>query len=120
MKQFQIINAYQTLETLAENEFLTELDQWAVYKVRKMLKHHIEFQNERETSIREKFMEYTDENGNLQGDKAKEYLEDIQKLNNLDVELEEFEKPKIKLVKGITCKIMEPLEDFIEFTSPAE
>lgn len=120
MKQYYIIEAYQNLEKLSENEALTDFDQWHIYKLRKLLRPHVEFQGERENMLREKYKPYANDEGMLSGDKAKEFTEEIQSLNSLDAEVESFEKPKIKLVKGITCKTIEALEDFIEFTEPAE
>lgn len=120
MKQYQIINAYNTLEKLSENENLTDFDQWRIYKLRKTLRSHAEFQQERETALREKYIPYANEDGNLDNEKSQEYIKEIQQLSQIDVELDPFDKPQIKIVKGITCKIMEQLEDFIEFTSPVE
>lgn len=120
MKQYKIINAYQILEKLSENENLTDFDQWEIYKLRKFLRPHFDFQSEREDSIRQKFKDDIDEQGNIHGEKAAAFLKDMQELSNMDIEIEERTKPQIKLVKGITCKIIEPLEDFIEFTEPAE
>ena len=120
MRQHQIITAYRTLETLSDNEFLTETDQWNLYKLRKLLKPHFDFQAEREESIREKYQDNINSDGTIEGKPAELFLKDMQAIQNLDVELEEFTKPKIKMVKGITFKTIEPLEDFIEFLPPAE
>lgn len=120
MKQYQIIDAYKTLETLADNENLNELDQWKIYTLRKILRPHIDFQQEREQAIQEKYRQFADDKGMLTQEKGMEYGNELQALLQLDVDLPEFNKPTIKAVKGITCKIMEPLEDFIEFTEPAE
>ena len=120
MKQYQIINAYKNLETLSENENLTDLDQWKLYKLRKTLRPHVDFQVERETAIREKYVPYANENGIIEGEHVQEYMNELQDLSQIEVEIEEFTKPKIKMAKGMTLKIVEPLEDFIEFTEPAE
>lgn len=120
MKQFKIVNAYQTLEQLASNENLTEKEQWDIYKLRKALRPHIEFRDERVAAIQEKYRDDIDEQGNIHGEQAVKYLNEIQAVNNLDIELEELSKPKVKFAKGMNCKITEPLEDFIEFTEPAE
>ena len=120
MKQYKIINAFKALETLSDNENLTDFDQWHIYKLRKLLRPHIEFQQEREAAIQEKYQQYADDKGMLKDEKAQEFMKELQTLTQLDVEMEEFKKPQIKIVKGITCKIIEPLEDFIEFTEPTE
>ena len=120
MKQYQIINAFKALETLSDNENLTDFDQWHIYKLRKMLRPHIEFQQEREAAIQEKYKGFADDKGMLKDEKAQEYLKELQALTQLDVDIEEFTKPQIKIAKGMTCKIIEPLEDFIEFTEPME
>lgn len=120
MKQFQLVNAYKDLEKLSENENISDFNQWEIYKLRKMLRPHIDFQTEREKVLLEKYRPYADAEGNLDNEKSAEYIKELQDLSQMEVEVESFIKPSIKIVKGITCKIMEPLEDFIEFTSPAE
>lgn len=119
MKQYQIINAYQAAEKLADCE-LDAKEQWDIYKLRQFLRPHIEFRKEQEEKLVKKYIEFADESGNLNGMKAVEYHNDLNGLNNLDVEMENREKIKIRFAKGITCKISEPLENFIEFTPPDE
>lgn len=120
MKQYQITNAYRDLEKLSENEFLTDKNQWEIYKLRKQLRSHVEFQQERENAIREKYMAFANDKGILEGEKSLEYVKEMQDLSQLDVEIENFTKPTIKTVKGVTCKTIEALEDFVEFTEPEE
>lgn len=120
MKQIQLVNAYRDLEKLSENENLSDFNQWEIYKLRKLLRPHIDFQNERENAILEKYRPYADAEGNLDSEKSAEYIKEIKSLAQMEIEIESFVKPEIKIVKGMTCKTMEPLEDFIEFTSPAE
>lgn len=120
MKQYQISNAYQSIEKISDNENLTSIDQWKLYKLRKVLRPHIEFQEERKQAILKKFKPYANEDGVLEGEKMQEYVNEIQDMLNLDVEIESFTKPTICLVKGITCIQIEQLEDFIEFTEPVE
>lgn len=117
MKQSKIIDAYNMSTTLSECE-ITDIEQWEVYKLRKILRPHVEFQQEREMAIKEKYIPFADEKGALRKDKVQDYINEINSIGNLDVELEEFSKPKIKITKGITCKIIEPLEDFVEFLPP--
>ncbi len=119
MKQFKILNAYRTLEVLSENELLTETEQWKLYKLRKLLKPHIDFQSEREDAVREKYRDNIKPDGRIEGKPAELFLKDMQAIQNLEVELEEFTRPQVKMVKGITLKTIEPLEDFIEFLPPA-
>ena len=120
MKQIQLVNAHKDLEKLSENENLSDINQWEIYKLRKMLRPHMDFQDERENAILEKYRVFADKEGNLDSKKSAEYIKEIQDLAQMEIEIEPFVKPKIKIVKGMTCKTMEPLEDFIEFTSPAE
>lgn len=120
MKQHQAINAYNMLEKLSENEHLSAAAQWEIYKLRKLLRPRVEFQQEREEAIREKYRPFANEQGTLEGEKSLEFMKELQALSYLDAEIEPFERPKIETVQGITCKTMEPLEEFIEFTRPAE
>lgn len=117
MKQSKIINSYKVMESLADIQDLSEQEQWAIYQLRKMLRSHFEFQLEREEALREKYREFADEAGHLKGEKADEYINSLNDIGNMDIELKEFEKPKIRLVKGITFMTAESLEDFIEFIS---
>ena len=120
MKLSKIINAYRTLEILSDIEALTQNDQWNIYKLRSKLRTHIEFEQEQEKKIREKYIPFANEKGELNSEDTVKYMADMQKLVDMDVEIEEFTKPTIHFVKGINCKITDPLEDFIEFTEPAE
>lgn len=119
MKQYKIILAYKATALLSECE-LSEKEQWELYKLRKILRSHYEFQEQRENAVREKYASFIDENGMISGEKAQEFAKDINAIGELEVEIEDFIKPEIKIVKGITYKIIEPLEDFIEFLPPAE
>ena len=119
MKQYKIIIAYKATELLSECD-LTEKEQWDLYKLRKILRSHYDFQQQREDAVREKYASFIDEKGMLQGEKAQEFAKDINAIGDLEVEIEEFVKPEIRIIKGITYKIIEPLEDFIDFLPPAE
>lgn len=114
MKQSKIINAYKDMEQLATISSLTDQEQWQLYKLRKILRPHHEFQQERENAILEKYKPYADENGNIKGDILNEYIQEMNDLNNMDVELEDFEKPSIPN-RNINFLLMEKLEDFINF-----
>ena len=120
MKLYQIINAFKTLEQLSDNEHLTDKDQWNIYKLRNHLKTHVDFEKEREEAIRQKFLPLANEEGRLSPSDTAKYANELNDLANMDVDVEEFKKPEIKFVKGITCKITDPLEGFVEFLPPDE
>ena len=115
MKQSKIINSYKIMETLANIQDLSQDEQWAIYQLRKMLRSHFEFQIEREEAIREKYVPLADKDGNLSAEDAKEYFKEMEDLGNLEIEMPEVIKPKIRLVKGISFLTAEQLEDFIDF-----
>ena len=115
MKQIQIITAYNKMESLADNKNLSKENQWALYKLRKALKPHFDFQIEQEEGIRDKYLPFVNEQQMLPPDKTQEYLKELDELGNLEIEMEDFEKVKIPLVDGINFKMMEELENFIEF-----
>ena len=119
MKQSKIIEAFNASALLSECE-ISEKEQWELYKLRKILRSHYEFQQQREDAVREKYSSFTNDKGMISGEKAQEFLKDINAIGDLDVEIKEFEKPQITMVKGITCKIIEPLEEFVDFLPPAE
>ena len=119
MKQYKIIEAFKASALLSECG-ISEKEQWELYKLRKILRSHYEFQQQREDAVREKYSSFMDDKGMITGEKAQEFVKDINAIGHLDVEIEEFEKPQIVMTKGITCKIIEPLEDFVEFLPPAE
>lgn len=119
MKQSKIISTYNTLSQLADFDF-SENEQWEIYKLRKFLRPHFDYQQEREDALREKYSGDIDEEGMIKGEAAQSFMKDMNAIANLEIELEEFEKPKLHVVKGVTCKLIEPLEDFVEFLPPAE
>ena len=114
MKQYKIIAAYNAAEKLSEFE-ITEKEQWEIYQLRKALRSHYDFQVEREEDLKKRYAKFADSQGNLDEEKANEVMQELNKIGNLDIELSEIRKPKIKLVSGINCKMMETLEDFVEF-----
>lgn len=119
MTQSKLIKAYKAMESLALVDELTAKEQWEIYNVRKKIRPHYEFQIERENAIREKYAEYADGDGELVGDKAEEFINEINELLNMEVDMESDKKPQIRFVKGINFITAESLEDFIEFV-PAE
>ena len=114
MKQYKIIQLYNATEKLAGIEGFTPNEQWQIYTLRKALRPHIEFQQEREKALAEKYTPYADENGTLKGEPFKNYAKEKAELNNLDVECE-YERIALPLLKGITFQDIEALEDIIEF-----
>ena len=114
MKQAKIIKAYKDMEELASNTHLSDMEQWDLYQLRKVLRPHYGFQQEREDAIREKYAEYIDEQGNIKGEPAQRFIKEFNDLGDMEVEMEEFTKPRIRNA-GINFKTMEALEDFIEF-----
>lgn len=114
MKHYQIIDAYTKLEQLSTiNDFHTE-EHKKLFMLRKQLRPHVEFHNERIAALGEKYKPVADENGVLRGEEYKKYMEEINELNNSEVE-EKFEKITLPVVEGITFLMMEELEDFIDF-----
>lgn len=118
MKQFKINNAYKKMEALAENGELSQLEQWKLYKLRKTLKPHVDFFAEQEGVINDKYREFIDEKGMIHGEPALKYATEIGELNNLDVDMDNFQKPEIRFVGGISFKTAEELEEFIDFIPP--
>lgn len=119
MKQSKIIAAFNATTQLSELEF-SETEQWKIYKLRKFLRPHYDFQVEREQAIQQKYIDYIDEDGTIKGEEAKQFLKEINDIGDLEIELEDFTKTELHVVKGVTFKLIEPLEDFIEFVPPAE
>lgn len=115
MKQSKIIDAYNAIEMLSKNTELNEQEQWRLYQVRKLLRPHIEFQLEREDALKEKYKDYIDNEGKIAVEKAMEWNHDINKLMNMDVDINVTDKPIIRFVKGVTCIVAEALDDFVEF-----
>ena len=120
MTQSQIINAYKTLPELSEISGISKKEQWELYKLRNVLKTHFEFQVEQENKIREKYSEYADKDGNLFGEYAERFVNDMKEIADLEVELGEFDKPKIRIQDGMTLKMIDPLDNFVEFLQPEE
>jgi hypothetical protein len=117
MKQFDIIKAYKTLETLADNKNFNGKEQWDLYNLRKELRSHAEFQEEREKALYDKYISFADDKGQISGKPYADYLKDLEELNSMEIELD-IDKLSIRFVDGMSFKDAEPLEDFIEFTMP--
>ena len=114
MKLHKIITAYSEMEKLAGNINLSDQSQWELFKLRKLMRQHVEFHTEREEAIKEKYIKFADDKGNIYGDKLDGYINETTELNNMDVEFD-FVKPVVPHA-GINFLTMEKLEDFIDFT----
>ena len=114
MKQFKIIQAFKATEDLVKVEDFSANDQWQIYTLRKNLRPHIEFQQEREKALADKYIKFADDKGNITGQHYIDYLKEQQELNNIDVEYN-HEPITLSLVKGITFKTIEALEEFVDF-----
>ena len=115
MKQINIVQAYNDLKQLANVEGYQEKEQWKLYQLRKKLKPHIDFQQERERIIYDKYREYADQDGMIKGQKYIDLMQEKEDLNNMEIDLS-VEKISLPLVKGINFITIEALEDFIDFT----
>lgn len=118
MKQYQLIKAYKATEELSHNNKLPADVLWGIYKLRKLLSPHVDFQKEREEDLKKKYTEFADEEGNITGHHYTDYINDLVEIANIDKEIDLQEKIKLTIVDdlGISIEMMEDLEDFIEFT----
>lgn len=114
MKQFKIIEAYKTTEAMANIDDIPASSQWKIYKLRKMLRPHVEFQDERMNAINQKYLRFADENNEIKGEPFLNYKKEIEELGNLEIELEDL-PISMPLAKGINFKQIEALEGFIDF-----
>ena len=122
MKQPTIIKAYKTIQKY-ENERLPMKVSYALHKTRVLLQAQWDFQGERERALIEKYnpkftedgMQFKDE------DEAKRFAEEFQaelkELEDLDVDLGEFTKPRAPLSDDVQISVddIAALEPFIEF-----
>ena len=115
MKLNKIISAYEATEALANVSGLSKDDQWAIFKLRKSLRTHKDFKEEREEKIREKFIPYADSTGTLTGQPYSDYVKEVTELYNMEVDYKPDEETILPLVDGINFKQMEALEDFVTF-----
>jgi len=117
MTNYMINEVYNVTEKLSENKELSDSVLWCLYKLRKDLRIHIDFYKEREQDIKNKYMSYVDENGQIHGETMSQYLNEIKELNNMDKDVSNISKYTINIkdIHGITIHDMESLESFIEF-----
>ena len=114
MKQSKIIQAYKATEELANITSFTTKDQWQIYTLRKALRPHVEFQQEREKALAEKYAKYADDKGVISGQRYIDYTKELAELGQMDVELD-VNPIKLTLAEGVTFKTIEALEGFVEF-----
>lgn len=119
MKQSTIIKAYSAAESIAENAKLNDINLWRLYKLRKALLPHHEFEMEREAAIRQKYVPLADDDGMISGETYKAFLKELNDLGDIEKEVE-IERFKIPVAEGMTIAQMEALDPFVEFTEPAE
>ena len=119
MKQADIIKAYNAAEGIAETAKLNDMELWRIYRLRKALLPHIEFGQERDTAIRQKYTPYADEKGMISGETYKAFLAEMNALGELEVDVE-AERFPLRVAEGMTIAQMEALDPFVEFTEPAE
>ena len=116
MKQYKIINAYQFIESLSNNDKFSCDILWELFQLKKKLQPHVDFFNERTEAIRTKYIPLADENGQLTGEPLQDYVTELNELNAMEKDID-IEKFTVKLgdIPGLTLKMMESLEDFIDF-----
>lgn len=119
MTNYMINEVYSATEKLSENKELSDSVLWCLYKLRKDLRIHVDFYKEREQDIKDKYISYVDENGQIHGEIMNQYLHELEDLNNMDKDVSNITKYTISLkdINGITVHDMESLEAFIEFTN---
>ena len=119
MTNFEINNIYTVTEKLSEKDQFSDSVLWCLFKLRKDLREHVEFYNERLKSIQDKYVSYADENGQIHGEVMDKYINDVKELGLMDKDISNVAKYdiSIKEFKGITVHDMESLEPFINFTN---
>lgn len=117
IKQSKLIMAYKATEKLADKPALDEQALWALYGIRRKLRPNAEYQSERENAIRQKYVPYANENGEISGQRYSEFLDELNAVGELDVDLGEITKIDIPFSKelGLTLHDIEALEDFVNF-----
>ena len=117
MKQSKIIEAYKMLDSFSDNSTLSYSVLWDLYQLKKSLQIHMDFFNSQLELIRNKYISFADENGNISGEPYQNYLNDIAQLGDMDKDVSSILKPTIKLSEfpGITMKTMDAIGDFVNF-----
>ncbi len=123
MKQIDIVKAFHVLEKYAQTQLPLKVS-YAFYKVKTIIKDQVEFQNNKEREIFEKYKPKTNDDGSFKFESAeqaeefaKEFDSKITEVTEMDVDLGEFKKPRIPIdqLVDVSVEDIEALEPFIEF-----
>lgn len=123
MKQIDIVKAYHVLEKYAQIQLPLKVS-YAFYKVKTIIKDQVEFQNNKEREIFEKYKPKTNDDGSFKFESAeqaeefaREFDSKITEVTEMDVDLGEFKKPRIPIdqLVDVSVEDIEALEPFIEF-----
>lgn len=124
MKQKDIITAYQAIMSFSANEknkknASLKLN-YGLFKIRKMLEPHYEFQGEQEKKIFQELNPVRTDDGNLDfgtSEKRDTFIQKMQELTDMEVDLGEFVKPVVSLNEDVTFTLdeIQALEEFIDF-----
>ena len=117
MKQINIINAYNALESLSDIKDFHAKEQWALYSLRKELRSFVDFYKERMNVLTNKYKEFADDQGVITGQPYIDYMNEKDELDNMEIE-QEINKIQLPIVDGITFLTIESLDDFITFKEP--
>jgi len=123
MKHSQIVKAYLALDRMSSNEMPLALG-YQLFKIRKLLKPQWDFQREHLATMLKKYNPTELMDGTYkfktpeEGEKcAIELNAELEKMNNMDVELADFKRPTIHLDTDIKISIedIDALSDFVNF-----
>lgn len=124
MKQKDIIIAYKAITNFNQNEknkknasVRTTHD---LFIIKKLLEPHWQYQSELERDIFQETEAKMLENGDIEfksQEQKDKFFEKLNEVSNLDIDLEDFTKVKIKLDEDINIPMddMEALDPFVEF-----
>lgn len=117
IKQGKIIKAYNATEKFSKDESISLEIKWKLYNMRRIMRPFYEFQSEQEVNIRNKYIQYADEKGNISGKPYTNFLSELEALSALDMDFDMPEKFSIILTDKscFTVQDMEALEDFVDF-----
>ena len=124
MKQKDIIKAFHALQKYEEKDLPIRIS-YSLFKVKKLIEDHVEFQLNAEQEIFQKYKPTSNEDGSLKfksEEQAREFAQEfsskIDEIGEIEVELDLKNKPKISLDQMVDMSIedIEALEPFIEFT----
>lgn len=124
MKQKDIIKAFHALQKYEEKDLPIRIS-YSLFKVKKLIEDHVEFQLNAEQEIFQKYKPTSNEDGSLKfksEEQAREFAQEfsskIDEIGEIEVEPDLKNKPKISLDQMVDMSIedIEALEPFIEFT----